>query len=181
MASILDPAREHVNPIFKECPPLAAQHRLANCRRRLQTLGQLGEMSGPMRRDQPLRQVTSLFSQVGGWRRQPSRREAARVGLLGDPLSNHPLAGGSGPSAGAKAARGSLPGAGGCKPARRGISADQPVAPSVMPAAAAPDRRRRVAPLRWSAGEQWARVRAIRRLLGLVAGTARTGRRRRDD
>lgn len=65
---------------------------------------------------QPLQQVTSLFSQVGGTGGgNPADEEAAQMGLLGtSPLSNHPLAGGSGPSAGAGLLRAeSLPGAGG--------------------------------------------------------------------
>lgn len=69
MASILDPgaSQSTTNPIFGmpspgsstpvgQLPPAATQ-----------TLGQLGEMSGPMQQlTQPLQQVTSLFSQVGG-------------------------------------------------------------------------------------------------------------------
>lgn len=65
---------------------------------------------------QPLQQLTSLFSQVGGTGGgNPADEEAAQMGLLGtSPLSNHPLAGGSGPSAGAGLLRAeSLPGAGG--------------------------------------------------------------------
>lgn len=69
MASILDPgaSQSTTNPIFGmpspgsstpvgQLPPAATQ-----------TLGQLGEMSGPMQQlTQPLQQLTSLFSQVGG-------------------------------------------------------------------------------------------------------------------
>lgn len=106
MASILDPgaSQSTTNPIFGmpspgsstpvgQLPPAATQ-----------TLGQLGEMSGPMQQlTQPLQQLTSLFSQVGGTGGgNPADEEAAQMGLLGtSPLSNHPLAGGSGPSAGA--------------------------------------------------------------------------------
>ncbi|MGE2726245.1 PPE family protein [Mycolicibacterium pulveris] len=59
---------------------------------------------------QPLQQVTSMFSQFGSL-----GGDKAQIGLIGaSPLSNHPLAGGSGPSAGAGLVRAaSLPGAGG--------------------------------------------------------------------
>lgn len=100
-------------------------------------------MSGPMQQlTQPLQQVTSLFSQVGGTGGgNPADEEAAQMGLLGtSPLSNHPLAGGSGPSAGAGLLRAeSLPGAGGSLTRTPLMSQliEKPVAPSVMPAAAA--------------------------------------------
>ncbi|MGE2691956.1 PPE family protein [Mycolicibacterium pulveris] len=60
---------------------------------------------------QPLQQVTSMFSQFGSL----GGGDKAQIGLIGaSPLSNHPLAGGSGPSAGAGLVRAaSLPGAGG--------------------------------------------------------------------
>lgn len=56
----------------------------------------------------PLQQVTSMFSQLGGG-------DKAQMGLVGtSPLSNHPLAGGSGATSGAGLVRAaSLPGAGG--------------------------------------------------------------------
>lgn len=145
MASILDPgaSQSTTNPIFGmpspgsstpvgQLPPAATQ-----------TLGQLGEMSGPMQQlTQPLQQLTSLFSQVGGTGGgNPADEEAAQMGLLGtSPLSNHPLAGGSGPSAGAGLLRAeSLPGAGGSLTRTPLMSQliEKPVAPSVMPAAAA--------------------------------------------
>ncbi len=79
MASILDPgaSQSTTNPIFGmpspgsstpvgQLPPAATQ-----------TLGQLGEMSGPMQQlTQPLQQLTSLFSQVGGTggATQPTRK-----------------------------------------------------------------------------------------------------------
>ena len=45
---------------------------------------------------QPLQQVTSMFSQMGGL-----GGDKAQMGLIGaSPLSNHPLAGGSGPGFG---------------------------------------------------------------------------------
>jgi len=60
---------------------------------------------------QPLQQVTSLFSSMGG-------ADKAQIGLIGaSPLSNHPLAGGSGAGSGAGLVRAaSLPGAGGTAP-----------------------------------------------------------------
>jgi PPE-repeat protein len=62
---------------------------------------------------QPLQQVTSMFSQMGGG--MGSSDKGAQMGLIGaSPLSNHPLAGGSGASSGAGLVRAaSLPGAGG--------------------------------------------------------------------
>ena len=60
---------------------------------------------------QPLQQVTSMFSSLGG-------ADKAQIGLIGaSPLSNHPLAGGSGAGSGAGLVRAaSLPGAGGTAP-----------------------------------------------------------------
>ncbi|RAV08226.1 PPE family protein [Mycolicibacterium sp. GF69] len=60
---------------------------------------------------QPLQQVTSLFSQLGS----SLGSEQMQAGLVGaSPLSNHPLAGGSGATSGAGLVRAaSLPGAGG--------------------------------------------------------------------
>jgi hypothetical protein len=79
------------------------------------TLGQLPQQAGqmvmqPMQQlTQPLQQVTSMFSQMG------LGDKSAQMGLIGaSPLSNHPLAGGSGAGAGAGLVRAaSLPGAGG--------------------------------------------------------------------
>jgi PPE-repeat protein len=78
------------------------------------TLGQLPQqgmqmVSQPMQQlTQPLQQVSSLFGGLGS-------DKAAQMGLIGaSPLSNHPLAGGSGAGAGAGLVRAaSLPGAGG--------------------------------------------------------------------
>lgn len=58
----------------------------------------------------PLQQVSSMFGQLGG-----GMNHGAQFGLVGaNPFSNHPLAGGSGASAGAGLVRAaSLPGAGG--------------------------------------------------------------------
>ena len=62
------------------------------------TLGQLPQQASqmimqPMQQlTQPLQQVTSMFSQMGGM-----GGDKAQMGLIGaSPLSNHPLAGGSG-------------------------------------------------------------------------------------
>jgi PPE-repeat protein len=79
------------------------------------TLGQLPQQAGqmvtqPMQQlTQPLQQVTSMFSQMG------SGDKGMQMGLMGaSPLSNHPLAGGSGAGSGAGLVRAaSLPGAGG--------------------------------------------------------------------
>jgi PPE-repeat protein len=79
-------------------------------------LGQLPQQAGqmvtqPMQQlSQPLQQVTSMFSQLGSM-----GGDKAQMGLIGaSPLSNHPLAGGSGAASGAGLVRAaSLPGAGG--------------------------------------------------------------------
>jgi len=62
---------------------------------------------------QPLQQVSSIFGRLGAF-----GGERAQLGLLGaSPFSNHPLAGGSGPAAGAGLVRAaSIPGAGGTGP-----------------------------------------------------------------
>lgn len=81
------------------------------------TLGQLPQQASqmvmqPMQQlTQPLQQVTSMFSSMGG-------ADKAQIGLIGaSPLSNHPLAGGSGAGSGAGLVRAaSLPGAGGSAP-----------------------------------------------------------------
>ncbi|WP_102144064.1 PPE family protein [Mycobacterium hubeiense] len=70
-------------------------------------------VQGPMQTlTQPLQQVSSLFSQMGG------DNGSAQIGLIGaSPFSNHPLAGGSGAASGAGLVRAaSLPGAGGTSP-----------------------------------------------------------------
>lgn len=81
------------------------------------TLAQLPQQAGqmvmqPMQQlTQPLQQVTSMFGQFGSL----GGSDKAQMGLIGAaPLSNHPLAGGSGAGAGAGLVRAaSLPGAGG--------------------------------------------------------------------
>ncbi|MCV7278815.1 PPE family protein [Mycolicibacterium flavescens] len=80
------------------------------------TLGQLPQQASqmvmqPMQQlTQPLQQVTSMFSQMGSL-----GADKAQMGLIGaSPLSNHPVAGGTGAAAGAGLVRAaSLPGAGG--------------------------------------------------------------------
>jgi PPE-repeat protein len=83
------------------------------------TLGQIPQQAGqmvvqPMQQlTQPLQQVTSMFSQFGSL-----GTDKAQLGLIGtSPLSNHPLAGGTGAGSGAGLVRAaSLPGAGGTAP-----------------------------------------------------------------
>ncbi|OBI82454.1 PPE family protein [Mycobacterium asiaticum] len=109
------------------------------------TAGQLAELSGPMQQlAQPAQQMTSMFSQLGSSTGGPGSGvgdDGAQLGLVGtSPLSNHPLAGGSGASMGSGLLRGeALPGAGGTlarTPLMAGLI-DKPAGPAVMPAAAA--------------------------------------------
>ncbi|OBK26686.1 hypothetical protein A5634_24635 [Mycobacterium asiaticum] len=109
------------------------------------TAGQVAELSGPMQQlAQPAQQMTSMFSQMGsssGGTGTGLGEDEAQMGLLGaSPLSNHPLAGGSGASVGAGLLRGeALPGAGGTlarTPLMTGLI-DKPAGPAMMPAAAA--------------------------------------------
>lgn len=108
------------------------------------TAGQVAELSGPMQQlAQPAQQMTSMFSQLGSSSGTGTGLgdEEAQMGLLGaSPLSNHPLAGGSGASVGSGLLRGeALPGAGGTltrTPLMTGLI-DKPVGPAMMPAAAA--------------------------------------------
>ncbi|MBW0014177.1 PPE family protein [Mycobacterium sp.] len=91
-------------------------------------IGQLGQLSGPMQQLlQPLQQLTSLAGQAGGMpgaggahgmAGTPGKADIGQVGLIGaPPLSNHPLAGGSGPSMGLGLMHAeALPGAGGTSP-----------------------------------------------------------------
>lgn len=86
---------------------------------------------------QPLQQVTSLFTQLGS----SLGSDKMQVGLVGaSPLSNHPLAGGSGATSGAGLVRAaSLPGAGGTM-ARTPLMAEligQPSTAAGAPGAAA--------------------------------------------
>ncbi|MBB5163258.1 PPE-repeat protein [Mycobacterium sp. AZCC_0083] len=76
-----------------------------------QTLGQM--VTQPVQQmSQPLQQVTQIFSQMGSGF---GSNNGAQMGLIGaSPMSNHPLAGGSGASSGAGLVRAaSLPGMGG--------------------------------------------------------------------
>ena len=108
-------------------------------------LGQLPQQAGqmvsqPMQQlTQPLQQVTSMFSQLGGT--GGGDKAGAQMGLIGaSPLSNHPLAGGSGAGSGAGLVRAaSLPGAGGTSP-RTPLMANlvgKEVEPTVSPVAVA--------------------------------------------
>jgi hypothetical protein len=76
-----------------------------------QQVGQL-VMQPVQQISQPLQQVTQIFAQMGS---SFGAKDGAQVGLIGaSPVSNHPLAGGSGASSGAGLVRAaSLPGMGG--------------------------------------------------------------------
>lgn len=111
------------------------------------TLGQIpsqmGQMvSQPMQQlTQPLQQVTSMFGQMGSL---GGADKAAQMGLIGaNPLSNHPLVGGTGAGSGAGLVRAaSLPGAGGTAPRTQllakmvGSEGEQPAPVAVAGAAA---------------------------------------------
>jgi PPE-repeat protein len=107
---------------------------------------QFGQLLGsnPMQQlIQPLQQAMSMFGQMGG--SMGSNDHGMQMGLIGaGPLSNHPLVGGSGASAGSGLMRAaSLPGMGGTAPrtplmAKLIDKVDQPVMPAaVEPAGAA--------------------------------------------
>ncbi|SOJ58055.1 PPE family immunomodulator PPE68 [Mycobacterium simulans] len=145
MTSILDPGTSQSmssNPILG----MASRVTSVPTDQLQATAGQVAEMSGPMQQlTQPMQQATSMFSQMGSSASGPGsgvgEDEGAQMGLLGtSPLSNHPLAGGSGPSTGAGLLRGeALPGAGGTlarTPLMTGLI-DKPATAAVMPAAAA--------------------------------------------
>ncbi len=109
-----------------------------------QTATQVAELSAPMQQlTQPMQQVSSMVGQMGSAGGPGSGLgddKGAQLGLLGaSPLSNHPLAGGSGASLGAGLLRGeALPGAGGTfarTPLMAGLI-DKP-GPAMVPAAAA--------------------------------------------
>jgi PPE-repeat protein len=108
-------------------------------------VGQIPQQVGQMvmqpaqQLSQPLQQVTQIFSQLGSGFSSDS---GAQVGLIGaSPLSNHPLAGGSGATSGAGLVRAaSLPGAGGSL-ARTPLMSNlvgNTLEPKVSPAAVAP-------------------------------------------
>jgi PPE-repeat protein len=83
-----------------------------------QMASQIGSMMGQLPQQgsqmvmQPMQQMTQIFSQVGSGF---GSDKGAQIGLIGaSPMSNHPLAGGSGATSGAGLVRAaSLPGAGG--------------------------------------------------------------------
>lgn len=103
-----------------------------------QTLGQM--VTQPVQQmSQPLQQVTQIFGQMGS---SFGSNNGAQMGLIGaSPMSNHPLAGGSGAGMGAGLVRAaSLPGMGGSA-ARTPLMSSlvaQPVEPSPTPMAIAP-------------------------------------------
>lgn len=142
MASILDPSMSQ--SMTSSTQMLAMPSSLTSSQLQA-TAGQVAELSGPMQQlAQPAQQMTSMFSQMGsgsGGTGTGLGDDQAQLGLLGaSPLSNHPLAGGSGASVGAGLLRGdALPGAGGTlarTPLMTGLI-DKPVGPAMMPAAAA--------------------------------------------
>jgi PPE-repeat protein len=108
----------------------------------MQVPQQLGQLLGsnPMQQlTQPLQQVTSMFSQLGSG--MGSGDHGMQMGLIGaSPLSNHPLVGGSGASAGAGLMRAAaLPGMGGSAPrtplmAKLIDKVDFPVTPAAVEA-----------------------------------------------
>ncbi|OBJ74758.1 hypothetical protein A9W97_10620 [Mycobacterium gordonae] len=141
MASILDPG---MSQGMSSTQVLAMPSSLTSSQLQA-TAGQVAELSGPMQQlAQPAQQMTSMFSQMGsssGGTGVGLGDDEAQLGLVGtSPLSNHPLAGGSGASVGAGLLRGdALPGAGGTlarTPLMTGLI-DKPVGPAMMPAAAA--------------------------------------------
>jgi hypothetical protein len=99
-------------------------------------IGQLPQQAmQPMQQlTQPLQQMTQIFSQVGS----SFGSDRAQVGLIGaNPISSHPLAGGSGASSGAGLVRAaSLPGMGGTS--TRSPALSTLVGPSTAPASVAP-------------------------------------------
>ncbi|ORB87688.1 hypothetical protein B1987_19775 [Mycobacterium kansasii] len=143
MTAILDPGMSGQGMASAPMFDMASQVTGIPASQLQATAGQLAEASGPMQQlAQPMQQVTSLFSQTGGMGASSAADdEAMQMGLVGtSPLSNHPLAGGSGAGMGAGLLRGeALPGAGGTLARTPLISEllDKPVGPSVQPAAAA--------------------------------------------
>lgn len=142
MTSILDPSATQ-SMTSSPLMDMASQVTGVPASQLQQTASQVVEASGPMQQlTQPVQQVSSLFSQTGGMGGTgPADDEALQMGLVGtSPLSNHPLAGGSGPSVGAGLLRGeALPGAGGtlARTPLIGELVDKPAGPAMQPAAAA--------------------------------------------
>ncbi|MDC8995598.1 PPE family protein [Mycobacterium marinum] len=142
MTSILDPATAQSMPTSSTpLLDMASQVTGIPSSELQQTATQVAEASGPMQQlAQPAQQMTSAFSNTGS-SGNGADEEGFRMGLLGaGALSNHPLAGGSGPTTGAGLLRGeSLPGAGGTLTRTPLISelVEKPMGPSVQPAAAA--------------------------------------------
>ncbi|ORX05908.1 hypothetical protein AWC27_26795 [Mycobacterium szulgai] len=144
MTSILDPGMSQSMSSTSPLLGMASQVTGVPAEQLQATAGQVAQLSGPMQQlSQPAQQMSSMFSQMGssGGTGTGLGDDGAEMGLVGtSPLSNHPLAGGSGPSTGAGLLRGeTLPGAGGTlarTPLMTGL-VDKPVSPPVMPAAAA--------------------------------------------
>ncbi|CAM4455014.1 putative PPE family immunogenic protein PPE68 [Mycobacterium basiliense] len=145
MTSILDPSASQGMTSSTPFLDMASQVTGVPASDLQATASQVVEASGPMQQlTQPAQQMTSMFSQAGssGSSGGLGDDEGVQMGLLGaSPLSNHPLAGGSGASMGAGLLRGeALPGAGGTltRTPLMGELLEKPVAgPSVQPAAAA--------------------------------------------
>jgi PPE-repeat protein len=137
-------AQQQQNQLMQQAPQQAMQMMSQVGSQLGSTLGQLPQqatqmVSQPMQQlTQPLQQVTSMFGQMGGL---GANDKGAQLGLIGaGPLSNHPLAGGSGAGSGAGLVRAaSLPGAGGTS-ARTPLMSNlinKEVEPSVQPVAVA--------------------------------------------
>ncbi|MHA7648814.1 PPE family protein [Mycobacterium sp. ML4] len=143
MASILDPG---MSQSMASSPMMGMPTQLGSVTpgQLSATAGQVAELSGPMQQlTQPVQQMTSMIGQMGsssGGSGTGLGSDESQLGLVGaSPLSNHPLAGGSGASVGAGLLRGeALPGAGGTlarTPLMTGLI-DKPTGPAMMPAAA---------------------------------------------
>lgn len=144
MTAILDPALS-ASMMSGSLMELQAEFATVTPEQLSAAVGQVAELSAPMQQlAQPMQQMMSMFTQLGssgGSSAGLADEESSQVGLVGaSPLSNHPLAGGSGASVGAGLLRGeALPGAGGTSARTPLMTAliDKPIGPAVMPATAA--------------------------------------------
>lgn len=140
MTSILDPAT--ASPDITSSQLMGVSSARVSTSEPQGTIEQIAKLSGPVQQvAQPIQQLTSLFSQLSSSGGGLGADEGAQIGLLGvNPLSNHPLAGGSGAGTGSGLLRSeALPGAGGTL-ARTPLLAeliDKPAGPAMAPAAAA--------------------------------------------
>ncbi|QUR69430.1 PPE family protein [Mycobacterium spongiae] len=143
MTAILDPGSAQAMP-SNSMLGVASRVTGVPAEQLQQTARQVVEMGGPMQQlTQPMQQASSLLGQTGGAGgpgQALADEEAAQMGLVGtSPLSNHPLAGGSGPGLGSGLLRAeSLPGAGGSL-ARTPMMTqliEKPAGPSMVPAGA---------------------------------------------